>query len=88
MEQTMTGNAVSDAAIRVVRPNTEEVQSKRNFDAFEELFADDFVDHDTGRRSLRPQLAPYLARATALHQADTWNAANFTVLDVAAAEVS
>jgi len=29
----------------VVRRNTEEVQSHGNFDVFEELFADDFVDH-------------------------------------------
>jgi hypothetical protein len=35
----------SDAAKAVVRRNTEEVQGKGNFDVFEELFADDFVDH-------------------------------------------
>ena len=35
----------SEAAKAVVRRNTEEVQSRGNFDAFEELFADDFVDH-------------------------------------------
>jgi len=35
----------SDAAKAVVRRNTEEVQSRGNFDVFEELFADDFVDH-------------------------------------------
>lgn len=35
----------SDAAKAVVRRNTEEVQSKGNFEVFEELFADDFVDH-------------------------------------------
>jgi hypothetical protein len=35
----------SDDAKRVVRRNTEEVQSRGNFDLFEELFADDFVDH-------------------------------------------
>jgi hypothetical protein len=29
----------------VVRRNTDEVQSKANFDLFEELIADDFVDH-------------------------------------------
>ena len=34
-----------DAAKAVVRRNTEEVQSGGNFDVFEELFADDFVDH-------------------------------------------
>ena len=36
---------LSDAAKAVVRRNTEEVQSHGNFDVFEELFADDFVDH-------------------------------------------
>src|SRR4029077_6865215 len=35
----------SDAAKAVVRRNTEEVQSLGNFEVFEELFADDFVDH-------------------------------------------
>ncbi len=35
----------SDVAKAVVRRNTEEVQGKGNFDVFEELFADDFVDH-------------------------------------------
>jgi steroid delta-isomerase-like uncharacterized protein len=35
----------SDAAKAVVRRNTEEVQSLGNFNVFEELFADDFVDH-------------------------------------------
>ena len=38
-------NASSDAAKAVVRRNTEEVQSRGNFNIFEELFADDFVDH-------------------------------------------
>lgn len=35
----------TNAAKAVVRRNTEEVQSRGNFDIFEELFADDFVDH-------------------------------------------
>ena len=35
----------TDAAKAVVRRNTEEVQNKGNFDVFEELFADDFIDH-------------------------------------------
>ena len=39
---TMTA---SDAGKAVVRRNTEEVQGKGRFDVFEELFADDFVDH-------------------------------------------
>jgi steroid delta-isomerase-like uncharacterized protein len=41
----MTTSTLSDAAKAVVRRNTEEVQSRGNFEAFEELFADDFVDH-------------------------------------------
>jgi predicted ester cyclase len=35
----------SEAAKAVVRRNTEEVQSAGHFDVFEELFADDFLDH-------------------------------------------
>jgi len=35
----------TEAAKAVVRRNTEEVQSRGNFDVFEELFAVDFVDH-------------------------------------------
>ena len=38
-------NASAEAAKMVVRRNTEEVQGRGNFDLFEELFADDFVDH-------------------------------------------
>ena len=41
----MSNNASSEAAKAVVRRNTEEVQGKGNFDVFEEIFADDFVDH-------------------------------------------
>ena len=37
----------SEAAKAVVRRNTEEVQGKSNFDVFDELLADDFVDHTT-----------------------------------------
>jgi steroid delta-isomerase-like uncharacterized protein len=40
-----TAEDVSAAAIAVVRRNTEEVQGKGNWDLFDELFADDFVDH-------------------------------------------
>jgi steroid delta-isomerase-like uncharacterized protein len=43
----MSSNAVSEAAKAVVRRNTEEVQGRGDFRAFEELFADDFVDHTT-----------------------------------------
>ena len=38
-------DASADAAKAVVRRNTEEVQGRGNFELFEELFADDFVDH-------------------------------------------
>src|SRR5262249_13146542 len=41
----MNNIAVSETAKAVVRRNTEEVQGKGNFDVFEEVFADDFVDH-------------------------------------------
>jgi DNA-binding NtrC family response regulator len=38
---------VSNAAKAVVRRNTEEVQGKGDFNVFDELFAEDFVDHTT-----------------------------------------
>jgi predicted ester cyclase len=41
----MRNCAPSEAAKAVVRRNTEEVQGKGHFDIFEELFAEDFVDH-------------------------------------------
>src|SRR5258708_25950286 len=41
----MSGSPASEAAKAVIRRNTEEVQSKGHFDVFDELFADDFVDH-------------------------------------------
>ena len=41
----MSDASLSAVAKAVVRRNTEEVQGKGNFDVFEELFADDFVDH-------------------------------------------
>jgi len=41
----MSSSDVSEAAKAVVRRNTEEVQGGGNFDLFEELFADDFLDH-------------------------------------------
>src|SRR5215472_10334531 len=43
----MNQRAVSDEAKAVVRRSTEEVQGKGRFEIFEELFADDFVDHTT-----------------------------------------
>ena len=39
----VTTNELSEAAKAVVRRNTEEVQSKGNFELFEELFSDDFL---------------------------------------------
>ena len=41
----MTTNNISEAAKAVVRRNTEEVQGGGNFEVFEQLFADDFLDH-------------------------------------------
>ncbi|GHJ42368.1 ester cyclase [Streptomyces sp. TS71-3] len=41
----MTHSEESRAAIAVVRRNTEEVQGGGDFELFEELFADEFVDH-------------------------------------------
>ena len=43
----MNTMSISDAAKSVVRRNTEEVQGQGKFEVFEELFADDFVDHTT-----------------------------------------
>lgn len=41
----MSENPISEAAKAVIRRNTEEVQGGGNFELFEELFAQDFVDH-------------------------------------------
>jgi steroid delta-isomerase-like uncharacterized protein len=41
----MTSSALSEAAKAVVRRNTEEVQGAGDFELFEELFADNFIDH-------------------------------------------
>jgi steroid delta-isomerase-like uncharacterized protein len=41
----MISSNASEAAKAVVRRNTEEVQVGGNFAVFEELFADDFLDH-------------------------------------------
>jgi steroid delta-isomerase-like uncharacterized protein len=46
----------SERAIAVIRRNTEEVQGKGNFQVFEELFADDFIDH-TPQPSTTPDKA-------------------------------
>jgi len=44
-DKVMTINNLSEAAKAVVRRNTEEVQGGGNFEVFEELFGDDFLDH-------------------------------------------
>jgi steroid delta-isomerase-like uncharacterized protein len=49
----MSTSASGEAAKAIVRRNTEEVQGKGNFDVFEELFADDFVD-----RTPQPNMTP------------------------------
>ena len=41
----MSNRNVSEEAKAVVRRNTEEVQGGGNFEVFDELFADDFLDH-------------------------------------------
>jgi steroid delta-isomerase-like uncharacterized protein len=41
----MSNITSSEAAKSVVRRNTEEVQGQGKFEVFEDLFADDFVDH-------------------------------------------
>src|SRR5256885_2374422 len=53
----MSNSTVGDAAIAVVRRNTEEVQGKGNWNLYEELFADDFVDH-TPQPSRRRECQP------------------------------
>jgi hypothetical protein len=57
----------SEAAKAVVRRNTVEVQGKGNFNVFEELFADDFVDHTpqpnmTPDKAGLPQTLPLYSR--------------------------
>jgi steroid delta-isomerase-like uncharacterized protein len=54
----------TDAAKAVVRRNTEEVQSKGNFNVFEEVFADDFVDHTP-----QPNMIPNKAGVPGLYRA-------------------
>jgi steroid delta-isomerase-like uncharacterized protein len=44
-DNVMITSSLSEAAKAVVRRNTEEVQSGGNFELFEELFAEDFLDH-------------------------------------------
>jgi hypothetical protein len=44
-ERQLSRRGSSEAAKAIVRWNTQQEQGKSNFDVFEELFADDFVDH-------------------------------------------
>jgi steroid delta-isomerase-like uncharacterized protein len=60
----MSSPGLSEAAKTIVRRNTEEVQGKGNFDVFEELFADDFVDHTP-----QPNMTPDKAGARGLYKA-------------------
>src|SRR5258706_59527 len=64
----MTSKTLGDAAKALVRRNTDEVQGGGNFEVFDELFADDFLDHTpqpgrtpdkAGARSLHPEFAPF-----------------------------
>jgi len=59
----MSTNPISEAAKAVVRRNTFEVQGRGNFEVFEELFSDDFVDHTT-----QPGMTPNKAGVRKLYQ--------------------
>jgi steroid delta-isomerase-like uncharacterized protein len=54
----------TDAGKAVVRRNTEEVQGGGNFDVFDELFADDFVDHTP-----QPNMIPNKEGVRAMYRA-------------------
>ncbi|KFY49049.1 hypothetical protein V495_00789 [Pseudogymnoascus sp. VKM F-4514 (FW-929)] len=58
----------SDAAIAIVRQNTEEIQSKGNFTIFDDLWSDDFIDH-TPQPGTTPDKAGVLILYHALHEA-------------------
>src|SRR6476469_4650826 len=60
----MTSTDASEVAKAVVRRNTEEVQGGGNFDLFDELFADDFLDHTP-----QPGRTPDKAGARELYRA-------------------
>jgi hypothetical protein len=57
-------NSVSGEAKAVVRRNTEEVQGQGNFDVFEELFGEDFVDHTP-----QPNMTPDKKGVRSLYEA-------------------
>ena len=82
----MANSAAGEAAIAVVRRNTEEVQGKGNFALFEELFADDFVDH-TPQPGTTPDKDGVRALYTGIRQAFPdfrpeiqWQSANDTLV--------
>ena len=54
----MSDDPISQAAIAVVRRNTEEVQGSGDFELFEQLFAQDFVDHPPSQAVLPIARAP------------------------------
>ena len=60
----MRSSSISEAAKTVVRRNTEEVQGGGDFELFEELFADDFIDHTP-----QPNMTPDKAGARGLYHA-------------------
>src|SRR5882757_3448557 len=64
----MTSDKKSEAAKAVVRRNTEEVQAQGRFDVFDELFAEDFVDH-TPQPGTTPDKAGVRVLYTYLRQA-------------------
>jgi len=45
MEMAVTAHDISEIAKAVIRRDTDEVQGGGDFELFEQLFADDFVDH-------------------------------------------
>jgi hypothetical protein len=62
--ESMSNSASSEPAKAVVRRNTEEVQGNGDFEVFEELFADDFVDHTP-----QPNMTPDKRGARSLYRA-------------------
>jgi steroid delta-isomerase-like uncharacterized protein len=60
----MSNSASGEAAKAVVPQNAEDVQDKGKFDVFEELFADDFVDHTP-----QPAMTPDKPGVRGLYQA-------------------
>jgi steroid delta-isomerase-like uncharacterized protein len=62
--EIMSTSKPSETAKAVVRRNTEEVQGEGNFDVFEQLFADDFVDHTP-----QPNMTPDKPGARGLYKA-------------------